>query len=272
MALFLLACAAGDDTGVWAGDGEYHAVWSTTPDPPRAGEHSELVVTIVGPDGHPVEDLQSFHGALVHTFLIPHDLSAFDHAHQEDEVEISAEDLRSATFRVHVEPSRAGPYLLAFDFAHQDAYLSALDTLEVAGSPAQADGPVEDDAAEVTVGEVTARLEWAVPPVVGVEAIGEIVLTDATGADVTDVVQWGGADCHFQLVDWTASTFLHTHAWYPGMEDTTPGHDMPHLYPGPRIPVHYTFPASGRYRSWTQLARAAAPDEAITFPFDVVVP
>lgn len=266
----LLACAdpgAGDPVG----DGAYHAVWSTEPTPPEAGGHTDMQVTIIGPDGWPVEDLQSFHGALVHTFLIPRDLSAFDHAHQEDDEAVDAEDLKTATFHIHTMFSTAGPYLLDFDFAEHDQYLAVLDEIEAVGEPAQLDAPVEDDATSVTVRDVTATLEWAVPPVVGAEAIWEIALTDTEGADITDVVQWGGADAHVQMVDWGSTTFLHTHAWYPGMEDTTPGHEMPHLYPGPRIPFHYTFAAAGRYRAWTQLAREGAPDEEYTFPFDIVV-
>ncbi|MFZ5476804.1 MAG: hypothetical protein ACOZNI_08525 [Myxococcota bacterium] len=254
------------------GDGEYHVLWSTDPDPPQTGVHNELTLQVIGPDGLPVEDLQSYHGAFLHTFVVPKDLSGFDHVHHEDADDVDADDLREATFHLSAEFSKGGASLLDFEFAHQNEYLQQIDTVEVSGSPGQASAPVEDDATERTTRDVVATFTWDVPPEAGQEAIWHVSLSDTDGDDVTDVVQWGEADAHVQMVDWEATVFLHTHAWYEGMEGTKPGHDMPHLYDGPDIPFRYVFPAAGRYRTWMQVARAGAPDDEYTFAFDVEVP
>ena len=95
-------------------------------------------------------------------------------------------------------------------------------------------------------------------------------LVDDLGADVTDVVQWGGADAHVEMVDFAGTSFYHTHAYLPGMADAPPGHDMPHVYPGPDIDFHYVFPWAGRYRMWIGFARESV-EEEFTLPFDVVV-
>lgn len=268
--LAFFACAAVEDSAGLTGTGDYVLTWFTDPTPPPAGEHAEMHVQVVGPDGEPASNLQYFHGAYVHAFLVPHDLASFGHAHQEDEEEVDAEDLREADFHMHAEFPVGGPYLVNFDFAAEDEYLSRVDRAEASGDPAQLAAPVENDATEATDGELTATLVWAVEPVAGQEAIWSLWLRDASG-EVGDLVQWGGADAHVSMVDWEATRFLHTHAWYPDMENARPSHDMPHLYPGPELPFRHVFPEPGRYRAWTQFAREAAPEDEYTVAFDIVV-
>lgn len=47
----------------------------------------------------------------------------------------------------------------------------------------------------------------------------------------------------------------------------TPGMTMPHVYDGPDLPFHYTFPVSGTYKMWVQFVRASAPDTIYAVPF-----
>lgn len=274
MTLFLLACGGvptdSSDTSP-VGDGAYHVQWSTDPSPPEAGDHAEITATVIGPDGAPVEQLTLFEGAFLHTFIVPRDLSEFVHVHQEDETDVTTDELKSATFTFHAEFEVSGEYLIDFDFASEGKYRAEIGLLAAVGEPAQAEAPIEDDAVVRTVGDVTAELVWDVAPVAGQEAAWHLHLTSQDGADLTDLVQWGGADAHCAIVDWADSQFFHTHAWSPEMENAAPGDAMPALYPGPDVPFHYTFPAAGRYRAWTQFARADAPDEEYTVPFDIVV-
>lgn len=273
--MMIAACAdpavdtASGDTA--QGDGAYHVEWTTDPEVPEAGDHAEMVATVIGPDGAPVDDLQLFHGAFLHTFLIPKDLSSFGHVHQEDEEEVTTDDLRSATYTFHIEFETAGEHLLDFDFAHQEQYLAVVDEISAVGEPAQAPAPIEDDTTVRTDRDVTATLTWDVAPTALQESAWQIHLVDEAGEEITDIVQWGGADAHVEMVDWGATSFYHTHAWYPDMDQVTPSHEMPHLYTGPDIPFHYVFPAAGRYRSWVQFARESAPDEEYTMAFDILV-
>ncbi len=275
MLWLFLACetATPDDTAndtATTGTGEYVVEWSTEPAPPEAAGITEITAQVLGPDGAPVRDLILFHGAFLHTFLIPKDLSAFGHAHQEDDEEVSGEDLDIATFKIHAEFPVGGPYLVDFDFAQGNSYLSFVDSADVVGEPMQGDAPVENDATSVVAEGLTASIAWSAAPIAGVESVWTLHLVDDLGADVTDIVQWGGADAHVEMVDFAGTSFYHTHAYFPGMADSPPGHDMPHVYPGPDIEFHYVFPAAGRYRMWIQFARESV-EEEFTLPFDVVV-
>lgn len=275
MLYLLLACtgAPADSTDTApVGDGEYHVQWSTDPAPPEAGDHAEITATVIGPNGAPVEQLTLFEGAFLHTFIVPRDLSEFVHVHQEDETDVTTDELKSATFTYHAEFEVSGDYLIDFDFAAEGRYRYEVGQITAVGTPAQAASPTEDDTLVRVVDDVTVEIVWDVAPIAQQEAQWHLHLTSGDPAvEVTDVVQWGGADAHVGIVDWSASAFYHTHAWYPDMENAAPGDAMPPLYPGPDLPFHYTFPAAGRYRAWTQFARAGAPDEEYTVAFDIVV-
>ncbi len=275
--LLLLGCVGtptdSTDTAP-TGDGAYHVQWSTDPSPPNAGSHAEITATVIGPDGAPVKQLTLFEGAFLHTFIVPRDLSEFVHVHQEDETDVTTDELKSATFVYHAEFEEAGDYLIDFDFASEGRYLAEIGQVTAVGEPAEADAPTEDDATRRVVRDVTAQLVWDVAPIAQQEAEWHLHLIHTDGkekSEVTDLVQWGGADAHAGMVDWADTRFFHTHAWYPGMENAAPGDAMPSLYPGPDLPFHYTFPTAGRYRAWTQFARVGAPDDEYTVPFDIVV-
>lgn len=248
----------------------YDVVYSTDPSPPRAGEEAELTYTVVDQLGRPVEDLQLTHERMVHVVLVSRDLASFQHLHHEDYADLTADDLRAATFRFPVTFPAAGEVLAVFDFAHQGHYQSDQGWITVEGEPAQLDAPVVDLATEIDVADVHAALTWDIAPVAGYEAAFHLTLTDA-GGDVTDLVPWLGADGHVVIASADLASVSHTHAWYPGMEDVPPGHDMEHLYDGPTLPFHLTFAAPGLHELWVQFARAGAPETPITAAFMVEV-
>jgi hypothetical protein len=253
IALLALACAGkAGDSGADSPDAApawYEVRWQVSPDPLQAGAAGTFTLQVTDDVGVPIEDLQQNHERMVHTLFISEDLATFQHLHHEDFAALSAEDLRSATFTFPLTLPQAGPYRLAFDFAHRDTYQSRQDQLVVEGSPGQADAPQIPTEAVVSDGD----------------------LTDAAGAPVTDLVQWLGADAHAAVVSADLSDVGHTHAWFPGMDEMGPGMVMPQVYTGPTVPFHYTFARAGSHKIWVQLARAADPSRVYLLPFGVEV-
>jgi hypothetical protein len=270
--LMLVACTApeGADTAADTGPQEitaYVATLTTDPAPPQAGQTAQVTVRITDQDGRPIEDLQQSHARMVHTVFVSADLRDFQHLHQEDSAAITAEDLRNATFRFPATFPGAGRYAASVDFAHRNVYQSELLTLDVAGAPAQQLEPDLTLSDTATDGGVTATLRWDAEPYAGVEAVWTVLLAEADGTPVTDLVQWLGADAHVAMAAADLSRLQHSHAWFPGMEDMAPGHEMPTLYPGPDLPFHYVFREPGWHRMWVQAARADAPDDPLVFSF-----
>jgi hypothetical protein len=261
-----LGCTGGEtDTDPCALPDLYAVAASTDPDPPVAGEQAQLTLTVTR-GCYAVQDLQQTHERMVHTFVISDDLQSFQHVHQEDFTPITADNLRTGTFAFPVTFPFAGESILAFDYASENKYLQSLDRVDVVGEPAQLGAPVIDLSGVATDRDVTATLVLDVAPVAGEEAAWHVHLTDAEGADVTDVTPWLGADAHAALISTDLAFVGHTHAYVEGMANVPPGHEMPHLYDGPDIPFRYTFSAAGVEKTWVQFARVGAPDAPYTIP------
>ena len=276
LAVSLLGCAG---TPVLSGDSAaprevtgYNLDWTTDPDPLQAGQEGTFTLQITDQDGYPVEDLQQNHERMVHTMLISADWSSFTHTHAEDYADLTAEDLRAATFHFPLTLPLAGDYLLLFGYAHQNQWLYDQDTLSVSGAPAQAEVPDTAVNTVTTAGDLTVSLTWTSPALVETEASWTLTITDADGAPVEDLVQYLGADAHCALVNQSLSWGSHTHAWIPGMDTMTPSMDMPQIYTGPDISFVYAFPYLGKYKMWVEFARESTPGVVYTAPFvfDVV--
>lgn len=274
MLIWLLACTGNPadsetkDTGTEEKiPSSYQVIWSTDPNPLVAGAEGQFTETVTDQDGNPIDDLQQVHQRMVHTIFISKNLADFHHVHQEDFTPVTADDLRSATFHLPVTLQFSGDYGLGFDYAHRNQYLHTESALAVNGSPEQgeADLTVSTSASDR---DVKVDLTWDTAPMAGFESAWTVTLSDASsGAPITDLVQWLGADAHCVMTDVELASIDHTHAWFPGMENAPPGHDMPHQYPGPTIPFHYTFQTAGFHKMWVQFAREGAPDSAYTVPF-----
>jgi len=249
---------------------DYAVDWSTAPEA-VAGDETTLSIAVRDQRGCPIPDLQVAHERFVHTLLISADLTSFQHLHHEDFTEITGYDIKDSAFAFPVTFPVAGDYRLVFDYAHQNQYVTTEDWLTVGGEPAQSAEPALDYTLVRTVDDLTVTLRWDVEPFAGFEASWAVTVTDAEGADVTDLVQWLGADGHAAVASADLAWVSHTHAWYPGMEDVPPGHDMAWIYKGPELPFHFTFPTPGPYKMWVQFARTDAPDTPYVadFAFDV---
>ncbi len=247
-------------------DGGFQVAWSADPSPLEAGVQSDLRFQILGPDGEIVDDLQQSHERMVHVLVISSDLESFQHLHHEDANPVTAETLRCGDWHTPVTPPYSGRYRLAFDYAQANQWLSTHDWADVVGAPAQQDSPTIDTATTATVAGMDVTIAWDTPAVAGFEAQWNVTITEG-GADVTDLVQWLGADAHAVIVSEDVEFVTHTHAWIPGVENMSPGMEMPHQYPGPYVPFHFTFPTAGWHKMWVQFARAADPEAAYTVPF-----
>ena len=273
----VLGCSEGEvDTGAaedcpeGAVVTDYAVEWTAEPEP-TAGEETTFALAVRDQRGCPVPDLQIAHERAVHTLFVSADLASFQHLHHEDFAALEGQDLKDSSFRFPVTFPLAGDYRAVFDYAHQNAYLTTTDWLAVGGAPGQAAAPELPYASRAEADGLGVELRWDVEPAAGFEASWTVTVTDADGAEVTDLVQWLGADAHAALVSADLGWVSHTHAWFPGMEDVAPGHDMPALYNGPEVPFHYTFPTAGPHKMWVQLARASAPGDVtvVAFAFDV---
>jgi hypothetical protein len=251
-------------------DGSYTVDWSTDPSPVLAGEEATFTLQ-VRLAGRPVEDLQRNHDRMVHTLFVSADLRTFEHLHQEDVAPITAEDLRTSTFRFPLTLPTAGEHLVAFDYAHRNLWLQTTDRLQVDGAPAMEAEPDLSGGDSVVVDGTRVTLAWDTAPVVGAEARWHLELETEDGTPVTDVVPWLGADGHCAFVSADLVWVGHTHAWIDGMDTMTPSMSMPHVYDGPRVDFRDTFPVAGDYRIWVQIARAGDPEHPVTASFPVQV-
>ena len=266
----LAACSdKGDDSGAAADPlvTSFQLHWWADPEPATANQESEIFFQILDQDGAPVENLQQNHERMAHMVFISGDLSSFEHKHHEDYAAITADDLRSSTFHVPEAFPYSGTFLLAIDFAYANTYQQLSDTLDVEGDVPQLEAPVEDLSTTVSVDGVTADFSWEISPYAGLESVLWVHLTDEDGADITDLVQWLGADAHLVMVKEDLTGLAHTHAYVDGMDSLPPDHSMPQEWTGPDLPFHVTLPYPGVYKSWLQFTREGAPDTPVTVPF-----
>lgn len=268
--LTLTACADKSPGAGDSGDGlvtAFQLNWWSEPDPAVAGEAANLSFQILDQDGAPVDNLQQNHQRMAHILIISEDLRSFEHKHHEDYGEITADVLRDATFQVPETFPYSGRSLLAIDFAYADQYQQLTAFAEVAGDVPQLDAPVEDLSTTVSADGVNAAFSWEIPAIAGYESVLWVHLSDADGADITDLTQWLGADAHLVMVKDDLSSVSHTHAFVEGMDSLPPDHTMPQAWTGPDLPFHISLGYPGVYKSWLQFTRAGDPDVPVTVPF-----
>lgn len=275
IALLLVGCdgSAVVDSGADTADAGEHEVtgyavdWWTDPDPAIAGTEGEFYLHFTDQDGHSIEDLQTNHERVVHTIFVSRDLESFTHIHEEDFQDLTVDDIRESTFHFPMTFPTSGEYLAIFDSAHLNQWLQVTSMVDVGGDDPQLDTYVDAISTEADLGDVRVTLTWDIEPLSGYEAAFTVTITEPDGTEVTDLTQYLGADGHMAVVSADLVYASHTHAWFPGMEEMSPTMEMPHVYAGPDLPFHYTFPVGGTYKMWIQFARESAPGVVYAAPF-----
>jgi len=277
MAALLVACAAlapyaaAATSPSAAPPHSAHAVFTVTPDPPRAGEPAQLGFRVVDANGATVRFLQFVHERPLHLIVVSSDLAEFAHVHPEPGVD--------DVYRVTHTFEYGGRYRLFADFAPPGAgpTVEHFD-VDVAGAP-RANAPLVPDSASTAVVEgVRVTLSTDRPPRARDDLLLKIAFADvATGAPVTDLQLFLGALAHVILVSQDLADFVHAHpletgeVYDPSRDPATVHvHDPAQLAKvlvgpsPPEIRAATSLPHAGLYKVWVQFRRH---DRELTAPF-----
>ena len=262
--------------------GPYQLTLEFAPEKPLPHRQTQLTFRLSRTaEETPVRDLQIIHERALHTFIIARDFSSFAHLHHEDFTPLTARDLAAGRFTFPYTFPHAGQYRIVNEFTHHDR--TWLKQFDFDVGPAAAARTVHIDLArEKTVAGYHASLTLS-PSIAVAGYETELVLDLAhEHQSVTDLQLLLGAEVHVALWRVDGEHFGHTHSYTPqmaAMMRAMAGHAGEHsagmmlkmmsapaklVYPGPRIPIRYTFPAPGIYQLFLQ----CAPGGVITvFPF-----
>jgi len=260
--------------------GPYRLTLRFAPTPPRPAVATRLAFDLTHTaNGAPVQDLQVVHERALHTFIVARDFSSFAHLHHEDFAPLAA-STGGATFEFPYTFPAAGDYFIVCEFTHRDRTWTKRFDFRV-GDPAGRPTPRVDLARTRTVGAYTATLRSSPDrPVAGHEV--ELVLDIAReGVPVTDLRLLLGAEVHVAVWRLDGAHFGHTHSYTPAMARMMremaghAGHSAAMMlklmsqpaelvYPGPRVPIRFTFPEPGVYKLFLQCAPGG---ESVVFPF-----
>lgn len=280
--MLALGSACGKQTALsidGAPAGPYRLNLALTPPAPGPGDEATLTFHLSHTaTGEPLHDLQVVHERVLHTFIVARDFSSFAHIHHEDFQALTTVDLAAATLHFPYRFPHVGHYRIVSEFVYRDRTWIKQFELTV-GNPRDADAVKIDLRREQTVGPYRARLAVSpASPVAGAET--QLILELARdGQPVTDLALLLGTEAHVALWRIDGEHFGHTHSYTPemaAMMAAMHGHAMnaqeaadmmlkmmsgpPTLnFPGPRVPVRYTFPTSGVYAVFMQVAPRGEP-------------
>ena len=222
--------------------------------------------------------MQVVHERRLHTFIVARDFSSFAHLHQEDRAPLSAEDLAAGRFSFDYSFPKAGRYRVQSEFTHRDrSWLKSFD-LDV-GEPASSLPQVVDLARSQTVGAYTATLSLVPAAPVAGEDVELLLTLNREGQPVTNLQLWLGSEVHAALWRMDLREFAHTHSYTPemaAMMAQMQGHRMSAaetaammlamsakpaqlVFPGPTVPLRFTFPSAGIWVVFCQLAPGGEP-------------
>lgn len=284
LAMLVLLVGCDDAPPVLEGtpQGPYRLTLAFAPVKPVPGEPTQLAFELTSATNQSaVQDLRIIHERALHTFIIARDFRSFAHLHHEDFAPLGAQDLARATFSFPYTFPRAARYRIVNEFTHRDrTWIKQFDF--TVGVPSLASTVKIDLAREKVVGDYRAALAVSpAKPLAGYEAELVLELT-RSGQPVTNLALLLGAEVHVALWRIDGEHFAHTHSFTPqmaAMVQQMAGHAGEHsaammlkmmsapatlVYPGPRIPVRYTFPAPGVYQLFLQCAPGSAVQ---VFPF-----
>ena len=229
-----LVAAAGDYT-------PYLLDFSLTPRTLRPNQQTHVDFFVRRPTtGAVVRRFESVHERIFHLFVVGRDLEYFAHLHPALR--------RNGSLGVDVAVPRPGPYELIADFLPEGA---APQMLQRAVVTAGYSGPLNiapalvPDLGDKTDGSVRVHLT-APDPRARREQLLTFELHDpATGAPVTDIEPYLGANGHLLLVSADFGAVFHSHP----VAEVSSAH-------GPTVVFQTLFPQAGMYRMWAQFQRA----------------
>jgi Cu+-exporting ATPase len=214
--------------------------------------------------GKAVDNLQAAHEAPMHLVIVSYDMTYFAHLHPE----AKGAGRYTAT---NVFPT-AGDYVLYVEFAPEgmadEVHRFDLPVGTTGSAPAQ----MAADMSTHTVDGLDASIKLVGAETVqaGKEAVFTVNL-ELAGQPVTDLQAYLGAAAHVVILNERAGGFAHVHAVAGSAAQVGGGMDEMSAPPaqfGPDVSFAHTFPASGLYKMWVQVARG---DSVVTIPWVVEV-
>lgn len=223
------------------------ATLGTFPSVPLPGEQTQLAVSLNNENGGPLQGLQISHERILHAIIIHEDFSTFAHIHPEDFGEVSQDTLRSTRFVLPYIFPKAGRYIVALDWQHEEHHQSQQFLTDV-GEGRGVTTLVKDISRTKIFGEY--RISFETEPYAirsGEERELSWHITKG-GAPLSDLEGYLGAPMHVAVVSSDLSTFMHTHG---EVEDPMTGEEMHDVSAddrfGPFIHAHVRFPHAGIY-------------------------
>ncbi len=239
---------------------EVKAGISTEPKDVVAGRPAVILVSLMEPDGKPMENLSIHHDRLVHVVIASRDFSVFAHIHPEDFGPVTPEMKKAARYPVRFTFPKGGQYIIGIDFAAGDRTFSRRFLVDVSGEP-RTGPPRKDLSKEKSFGDLDVSLSYVPEHIAaGKEATLTYMFRTKNGP-ATDLEPYLSAPMHLAIISADLTRFIHTHGELPAMMSM--GHDshnhtmemqmqVPEKF-GPKIEAHAVFPAKGLYMIFGQV-------------------
>lgn len=220
----------------------------------EAGKEVSLAFAIRDQADTPVNQFDRSHGHLLHAFVVSEDLSWFLHDHPEQ--------MADGGFVLRASLPHGGTYSVFSDFTPAGkSPVVATSTLNVEGTPKQAEKLVPDINAPKTVDGYTVAMETQGALRAGsVNRLKFTVTRD--GNKVEDFQPYMEALGHLAIISADRKHFVHAHpaeseghdhSHDHAHDDHDHDHDHAHDHDhGDDLTFAATFPAPGMYRSWLQ--------------------
>lgn len=219
--------------------------------PVAPGQPIPLEIAMMGVDGQPIREFETFQEKQLHLIIVRDDLGEFRHEHPTYR--------GNGVFTLDLTLPTAGNYTLFADYkpVGQGEQVSALP-LTVPGAAPAAPPVTGDRRTDID----QTRVDLAIAPSsiqAGQDSLLTFNLKDANGQPATDLQPYLGERGHLVIVrqgdQLDRDAYIHAHAM---------GGTAPH-----QVSFHTTFPTAGTYRAWGQFQRG---DRVVTAAFWIEVP
>ena len=241
-----LVAAAGDYT-------PYLLDFSLTPRALRPNQKTHVDFFVRRPStGAVVRRFESVHERLFHLFIVGRDLEYFAHVHPALR--------RDGSLGIDIDVPRAGPYELIADFLPEGGAPQMLHRAVVTAGytgPLSAAPALSPDLDDKTDGHVRVHLTPPDPRARREQLLTFELRDPSTGAPVTDIQPYLGANGHLLIVGADFGAVFHSHP----VAELSSAH-------GPTVVFQALFPQAGTYRMWAQFQRAG---RLATVPFTVSI-